>query len=117
MAGSAGAAIGRRLGMIGRHGAPPQLMQKAQHLLVRHVLALVIAIVMNNLVEGAADRGTAVDGGKADRQDMVDHQEIGHAEHALNGSWTWIVTCCEPNPSDVAARCISVAACDSASVR
>src|SRR5262245_29757916 len=83
MAGSAGAAIGRRLGMIGRHGAPPQLMQKAQHLLVRHVLALVIAIVMNNLVEGAADRGTAVDGGKADRQDMVDHQEIGHAEHAL----------------------------------
>src|SRR5262249_3750531 len=70
-------------GVVRRPGAPAQLMQKAQHLLVRHVLALVIAIVMNDLVEGAPDRGTAVDGGKADRQDVVDHQEIGHAEQAL----------------------------------
>src|SRR5262252_1259666 len=81
--GSAGPAIRCRLGVIGRHGAATQLMQKAQHLLVRHVLALVIAIIMNDLVEGASDGGTAVDGGKADRQDVVDHQEIGHAEHAL----------------------------------
>src|ERR1700733_475930 len=35
----------------------------------------------------------------------------------LNGSSMWIVTCCEPRPSEAAARCISVAALASASVR
>src|SRR5215510_10315546 len=83
LAGSTGPAIGCRLGMIGRHGAATQLMQKAQHLLVRHVLALIIAIVMNDLAKGAPDGRAAIDGGKADRQDVVDHQEIGHAKHAL----------------------------------
>src|SRR5262245_60929631 len=75
--------LARRTGVVGRHGAAAQLVQKAENLPVRHVLALVVAIVMNDLAERAADRRTAIDGGEADRQDVVDHQEVGDSKHTL----------------------------------
>src|SRR4029453_19230401 len=72
-----------RPGVVSRHGAAAQLVQEAEDLAVRHVLALVVVIVMDDLAARGAHRRTAIDGGEADRQDMVDHQEVGDAEHAL----------------------------------
>src|SRR5580704_5274693 len=60
-----------------------QLAQKFDDLFVRHVFLHVVAVVMHDVLERPARAGAAVHCRPADRNDVMDHHQVGHAEHAL----------------------------------